>query len=58
MVICEIRTVLDRNFVGAIWILFCKSVFGIKVINVCIVIYGYIDGRLVILSSREIRTSK
>ena len=38
--------------------LFCKSVFGIKVMNVCIVVYGYInDSRLVILSSCEIRTS-
>ena len=44
------------KIVGTSGTLFCKSVFGIKVINVCIVVY---DDRFVILSSsREIRTSK
>ena len=46
------------KIVGADWTLFYKSVSGIKVINVCIVIYRYIGDRWVILSSRERRTSK
>ena len=43
---------------GAVWTLFCKSVSGLKVINVGMLIYECIDGKLVVLSSREIRTSK
>jgi hypothetical protein len=46
------------KIVGTSGILFCKSVFGIKVINVCMVVYRYIDDRLVIFSGREIRTSR
>ena len=43
---------------GAVWTLFCKSVSGLKVINVGMLIYECIDVELVALSSRGIRTSK
>ena len=43
---------------GAVWTLFCKSVSGLKVINVGMLIYVCIDDKFVVLSSREIRTSK
>ena len=46
------------KIVGADWTLFGKSVSGLKVINVGMLIYECIDVELVIFSSCEIRTSK
>ena len=46
------------KIVGADWTLFGKSVSGLKVINIGMLIYDCEDVQLVIFSGREIRTSK
>ena len=48
---------VDKN-VGADWTLFGKSVSGLKVINVGILIFDCEDVQLGIFRGREIRTSK